>query len=101
MKKLLSFVLFAVIGSLAAKAQDNQEAMKKFMDYMTPGEMQEELSKNEGEWTTETTVWMQPDAPPLTSKGTCINKMILGNRYLESRHTSMFMNMPFEGIGTF
>jgi len=102
MKKFFSLITIAVVClCINAKAQDDQAAMKKWMDYMTPGDMQKELAKSEGEWETETTVWMAPNTPPMTSKGTCTNKMIMGGRFLESKHTSTFMNMPFEGVGTY
>jgi len=100
MKKMLCLMFVAAFCFCTAHAQGDQD-MKKWMDYMTPGDMQKALANSEGEWETETTVWMAPNTPPMTSKGTCVNKMIMGGRYLESKHTSTFMNMPFEGLGTY
>ena len=33
-------------------------------------------------------------------KAACTNKMILGGRYQEAKHTGDFQGMPFEGIST-
>ena len=94
-------ILMSLFVCFTASAQSDSAAMKKWMESMMPGEMQSNLASNEGEWSTETTLWLNPSAPPVTSKGACVNKMILGGRYLESRHTGTVMNMPFEGIGTY
>jgi len=45
------------------------------------------------------TMWEKPDAPPTKTTGACVNKMILGGRYCESRYTATMMGMAFEGIG--
>ena len=51
------------------------------------------------EWNEEVTMWMAPGAPPTKSTTTVVNKMIMGGRYQESRHTGNMMGMPFEGYG--
>ncbi|WP_153798870.1 DUF1579 domain-containing protein [Foetidibacter luteolus] len=99
MKKIFIAVITIALSAGSATAQDDPAAMKKWMDYMTPGDMQKLLAQSEGEWTTESTMWMAPGAPPTTSTGTCVNKMILGGRYLEAKYSGSIMNMPFEGIG--
>ncbi len=83
------------------KAQNNQDAVNKWKEYMTPGEMQQSLAKNEGEWSTATTLWMAPGELPVAGKGKGTYKMILGGRYLEGKHTGSLMDMPFEGIVTY
>lgn len=80
-------------------AQGNQEAMQKaWMEHMTPGNTHKMLSKADGQWTVETTLWMEPGAQPVKSTGTADVKMILGGRYQESKHSGNMMGMPFEGI---
>jgi hypothetical protein len=80
--------------------QDSAAMMKKWMDYMTPGEMHAMLAKSNGTWNAEVTSWMTPDAPPNKSTGTATNKMILGGRYQQSTFKGSFDGMPFEGMST-
>jgi hypothetical protein len=79
---------------------DSATMMKNWMAYMTPGEPHALLAKANGEWETENTMWMSPDAPPTVSKGSCVNKMIMGGRYQVSENKGDFNGMPFEGIST-
>jgi hypothetical protein len=83
-----------------APPMDSATQAQKWMEYMTPGEMHKMLADMNGEWNVETTMWMDPAKPPMTSKGTMSNKMILGGRYQEGKHKGSMMGMPFEGIST-
>ena len=102
MKKIFGLLL---AGScfLAAHAQPAQEPTaeeKAWMAYMTPGPAHKMLADADGEWTEEMTIWMAPGAEPMKNTAACVNKMILGGRYQESRHSGNFMGMPFEGVST-
>src|SRR5207237_4825531 len=44
--------------------------------------------------------WMQPGTQPVTSKGKCTNKMIMGGRYQESNFSGDFMGSKMEGRNT-
>jgi hypothetical protein len=77
---------------------DSATAMKAWMDFATPGEQHKALAKSDGKWTAETSMWMEPDKPAMTSTGESTNKMILGGRYQMSEHKGSFMGMPFEGV---
>ncbi len=88
------------IAEAPAPPMDSAAMMKAWMEYMTPGEMHKMLAAQDGTWSTEVTSWMAPGAPPQTSKGSCVNHMILGGRFQESRFSGSFDKMPFEGIGT-
>jgi Protein of unknown function (DUF1579) len=79
---------------------DSATAAKKYMEYMTPGDMHKMLASSVGTWTAEYTMWEKENGPAQKSTGTCENKMILGGRYLQSTNKSVMMGMPFEGIGT-
>lgn len=81
-------------------ADDSAAMMKKWMDYMTPGEMHAMLAKSDGVWDAEVTSWMTPDAPPNKSTGTATNKMILGGRYQQTTFKGSFDGQPFEGMST-
>ena len=79
---------------------DSATMMKGWMENMTPGPQHAMLAKSEGTWDAETIMWMEPGAPPMTSKGTAVNKMILGGRYLQFNFKGQMMGQPFEGTGT-
>jgi hypothetical protein len=84
----------------AQKAQAQDEQMKAWMTYMTPGPMHEMLAKANGEWTQDVTMWMDPAGPPTKSTATCTNTMILGGRYQQSHSKGDMNGMPFEGTST-
>lgn len=92
-------VFTMVAFGLQATAQSEEET-KKWMEYSTPSEIHKMLAASDGEWKEDITFWMAPGAPESKMKASCVNKMVLGGRYQESRHTGDFMGMPFEGIGT-
>lgn len=79
---------------------DSATMMKAWQSYMTPGDVHKMLAKSNGTWDEEVTTWMDPSKPPIKSKSTAVNKMILGGRYQQSTHTGTMMGMPFEGIST-
>ncbi len=99
-KKMLYLLLpvFLLLFSSSVFAQDQNEMMQKWMDYMTPGVMHEMLAKSVGEWTYESKYWMDPSAPPTVSEGRAVNEMILGGRYLKAMNYSDVMGMPMEGM---
>jgi hypothetical protein len=100
MKKLLILSLSAItlFVTKQAAAQD-QQAMQKWMEYMTPGDMHKMLESYNGNWTADVTMYM-PGQPPMTNKMTSTNTMILGGRYQQSVEKGSFNGMPFEGIST-
>ncbi|MBO9727391.1 MAG: DUF1579 domain-containing protein [Chitinophaga sp.] len=97
---LLTAALCLLITSNTYAQQDSAAMMKAWMDYMTPGPIHQKMAIGDGEWTADMTMWDKPDGPPTKTTGACVNKMILGGRYCESRYTANMMGMPFEGIGT-
>ena len=101
MKRITLFLIAAFFATSGmAQTADEAAAMKAWQDFMTPGEVHRMMAGWDGEWTTTNKMWMEPGAPPQTTTGTCVNKMLLGGRYQESRFSTTAMNMPFEGIGT-
>jgi hypothetical protein len=103
MKRLTLFLgcLVTVLScsTLSAQTPSQDEMMKVWQAYMTPGDVHKMLAKYDGEWKTEMTMWMDPTSAPTKSTGKVTNKMILGGRYQETRYSGDFMNMPMEGIG--
>ncbi len=92
-------VLLLLSCNTLAQMPDSATMMKNMQTYMTPGEEHKILAKSNGTWTTEMVGGVGAEA--FTSKGTTVNKMILGGRYQESVNTGTMMGMPFEGRGTF
>jgi hypothetical protein len=84
-----------------AAAPLDSAAMAKAMEaYMTPGEVHKMMASWNGAWESDIQMWMDPAAPPVISKSKAVNKMILGGRYQEAKHTGNMMGMPFEGVST-
>jgi len=95
---LLIIAVFIFGGKTTLFAQD-EAAQKAMTEYMTPGKMHEFLSKLSGEWKSTIKLWMAPNTDPVVSQGTAKYEMILGGRYLQSKHSSTVMGMPMEGFG--
>ena len=80
----------------AAAAKAQQDAMMaEMMKYMPPGPRHDFLKPLAGTWKTSTKMYFPT---PSTSEGTCESNWIMGGRYLVSKHTGNFQNMPFEGM---
>lgn len=102
MKKFLSLFVFLLIffigNSFAQNEEMNQdEQMKIWMDYMTPGPMHEMMTKHTGTWKMVSKMWMDPNAEPMVSEGTVDAEMILGGRYLKMVAKFPMMGMQTEG----
>jgi hypothetical protein len=104
MKKLHNFICLAAICLIAtnAKSQDakQQEMMKAWMDYSTPGQAHKMMAQSSGDWKAEVTQYMDPSQPPMKSTAAVHNEMIMGGRYLSTHYTGNTMGMPFDGLGT-
>ncbi|HEY6907193.1 MAG TPA: DUF1579 domain-containing protein [Ignavibacteriaceae bacterium] len=102
MKKFmtLSSLLFLVAFCVPSSAQDDnyqEEMMKAWTAYMTPGPMHEMLAKGVGEWTGDIKMWMDPAQPPTESTGISVMKPIMGGRYFERTTTGTFNGMEMNG----
>jgi hypothetical protein len=97
---IFSITVFLIAFSNQLFSQVSEDsAMKLWMNYMTPSDVHKMLARDDGQWNEEITLWTTPGAPPTKSTATVTNKMILGGRYQESKHTGNVMGMPFEGYG--
>lgn len=102
MKKVLLFAAVLALGTTTfAQSADDQAAMQeKWMNHMTPGDMQAMLAKQNGVWEAKSKMWMAPGMDAMEATGTMTTDMNLGNRYQQSTYKSEIMGMPFEGIST-
>ncbi len=99
MKKTITIICMLLITILCKTtfAQDDA-SMKAWHDYMTPGDVHKMLAASDGTWREDITMWMAPGQPPTKSTATAENKMIMGGRYQQAKHTGTFNGMPFEGL---
>ncbi len=95
---LLFFIILSSPFSPAQEGMDENEQMKIWGDYMTPGPMHEMLAKSTGEWKTTSKFWLDPATEPMLTEGSAKTEMILGNRYQQTIHNGSVMGMPSEGI---
>ncbi|MCX6323058.1 MAG: DUF1579 family protein, partial [Sphingobacteriales bacterium] len=96
MKKILFTNLFFLLCCITVVSAQTEEESKKWMAYMTPGEVHKLMASWDEEWNESITMWMAPGAPTQEMKSTCVNRMLLGGRYQESKHLGDFGGMPFE-----
>jgi len=96
---LLILVLPVIIQAASfAQSENKDDQMQAYTNYMTPGPEHKMLANMNGNWTVNTTMWMDPKSEPTTSTGTAKFEMIMGGRYQLSNFKGTFMNMPFEGM---
>ncbi len=92
-------IIIFLLGNIFAQndAVNQDEQMKVWMDYMTPGPMHEMMAKHSGTWKMVSRMWMDPNAEPIVSEGTVDAEMILGGRYLKMVAKFPWMGMQTEG----
>lgn len=93
---LMTGFLFAQEESASQEMQNDE--MKAWMEFMTPGDPHAWFEKAVGEWKVTNKYWYSPDSEPEVSEGTATAEMIMGGRYLQFTHHGTIMGMPFEGI---
>jgi hypothetical protein len=71
----------------AKPPQSPEELAKAFAEAGQPGPEHAKLQPLVGSWTYTSRFWMDPDQPPVESKGTIERDWILGGRFLEERVT--------------
>jgi hypothetical protein len=99
MKKILCLFALAALVSQAGAQMPTQEEMDKAMAaYRTPGEVHKMMSAWNGTWDCEVTMFMDPSAPPMKSKGTMKSRMLLDGRYNEMQYSGTYGNEPMKGI---
>lgn len=104
MKMIVTIGTGAVLGclSILGLAQENADpaAMQAaMMKHMMPGEYHSIMAKMEGDWTFESSIWMNPSGPPMKSNGTATYTMIFGGRFLEQDFRGQLMGMEIQGRG--
>jgi hypothetical protein len=85
-------------GKADEKAQaKEQEMLKKWMEFATPGANHKLLDPRVGKWNGEVTMWHDKNSPPETSKCTTEAKWIYDGRYLAETVEGNFDGQTFLG----
>ena len=82
-----------------AMSAEEKAMMEAWQKFATPAEGHQALADMAGTWDAEVTSWMSPNQPPMKSKGTAENRLVLGGRFIEQRFKGDMMGQPFEGLG--
>ncbi len=93
-----TLIFFSSSSFAQDQSQEEADAQKAWMEFMTPGEYHQMMAKNVGNWKTVTKFWMDPNAEPQIIEGTAKTESLLGGRYFKTTHTGEMMGMPFEGF---
>jgi len=76
-------------------APDQAEILRKWMEFMTPGEPHRAMAAREGTWAGDATLF--ENGTESTSRTTYERTAILGGRYVQENVTGAWGGMPFEG----
>ncbi|MCP4633461.1 MAG: DUF1579 domain-containing protein [candidate division Zixibacteria bacterium] len=76
----------------------DEEVMKIYMKYATPGEQHKQLQADVGSWEFSTKWWEEEGAKPEESKGTSEVKAIFGGKFIYEDVSGEMMGNPFKGI---
>ena len=95
-------ILFAIVITLVfltpCFAQEDSAAQMEMIEkLMKPGEFHELLKNFLGTWTADVKMWMDPNAPPIVSKGQATFNLIFDGRYIDGEYLGEFMGAPFKG----
>ncbi|HEY3347067.1 MAG TPA: DUF1579 domain-containing protein [Nitrospirota bacterium] len=77
---------------------DMDTMMAEYKRLAAPSAPHKMLARLEGSWITRTRGFAEPSKPPVESTGTCEQKMILGEHYLQQEYTGDMMGETFTGI---
>ncbi len=98
MRMLFSLILTLVFLT-PCYAQDQSAAQMEMLEKLSqPGKYHELLENFVGTWSADVTMWMDPNAPPVVSKGQASFKLIFDGRFLYGDFLGEFMGAPFKGI---
>ena len=92
-----------VVAQDAAQAPqmtpEQQKMMEAWTAAATPGPQHAQLKLMDGKFNSQSSMWMDPKAPPQTGVGTLVNETIMGGRYQQSTYHGEWNGEKFEGHG--
>ena len=81
-------------------SQDEQEMMKRWMEFMTPGSEHQWMQSKAGDWTMKGQHWQAPGMEAVTFEGSSKFTVAMDGRYFNEHVKGVTMGMPFEGVST-
>lgn len=82
------------------KTPSEEEMMKRWEEFMTPGDSHKNFEQFVGTWDVEAKVWINgPKGEPSVSKGSAEYKLALGGRFLQQEFSGEMMGQPMTGVG--
>lgn len=94
----LAMALLATACGTTKPQLTPEQEQAEWMAYATPGEHHDH-GESLGTFTTRTSFWMDPDAPPEVSTGTATREPMFDGLFVVEHYYGDFMGMPFEGMG--
>ena len=96
--KILFAILITLVFLAPCFAQEQSAAQMEMIEkLMKPGEFHELLKEFVGTWSADVKMWMDPNAPPVVSKGQATFNLIFDGRYIVGEYLGEFMGAPFKG----
>jgi hypothetical protein len=83
-------------GETPAMTPEQQAEMMAWMELAAPGSHHAHLAPFVGTWKGKVQMWMGPDAPEMTEESLVEVAWVMGDRFLEWKHTGFFGGMPYE-----
>ncbi len=83
-------------GEMPAMTPEQQAEMISWMELAAPGPHHKHLAPFVGTWEGMVQMWMGPDAPEMTEESLVEVAWVMGDRFLEWKHTGSFGGMPYE-----
>ena len=95
---IFTFIVVFAAAAFCSTSYSQDDNMKKWMEYMTPGDMHKMLAKGSGNWKMKSSFWMAPGGEPMVTEATATGEMVMDGRYLLSKVKGNMMGMPFDGM---
>jgi hypothetical protein len=95
----VAFTAGRVYSQDKAPKGPSPEEMKSMAEMGKLAEQHKAMAADAGTWDAETTMWMSPDAPPMTSRAVSTSRSICAQHFMVDEFKGEFMGMPFEGLG--
>ncbi|MBX3358278.1 MAG: DUF1579 domain-containing protein [Phycisphaeraceae bacterium] len=82
-------------------ADAHQQMMDAWMKLSQPGPEHKRIAQLAGSWDAEVKMFEPGSTQPAVSRGTMVNTLVQGDRYLHHEYSGEFMGQPFTGAGNF
>lgn len=77
---------------------EQRQMMEAYMKAATPGPEHARMAATAGDWEAEVNAYMDPSAPPQTSKSTVKREVLMDGRFIQSKWKGEMGGAPFMGM---